>query len=372
MQVGFDGTPLLGQRAGIGNYTAHLLAALLRHHPTTNYYLYSNCPLQTLEPSLHRANRVPGYFHRSRWLWMQFMLPQLIKHTQPDLCHYTNASAPLWQNRPFVLTIHDASLFLHRQYHPLSRLLAIRTLLPTLARRAAAIITVSEHARDDLAQTLRLPSDKIHVIYEAPPPEFEPVTDHHYLAQLRQRYALPERYILYLGTLEPRKNLSRLVQSVSRLHRYGCRVPLVLAGPKGWRMNGFDQELERLTAESVVQYLGYVPATDLPGLYTLATLFAFPSLYEGFGLPPLEAMACGTPVLTSQSSAMAEVGGEAVYLINPYDVDALTDGLHHLLTNATLRAELSHRGRQHVRQYSWKQAAEATTAVYQQILQTVP
>jgi glycosyltransferase involved in cell wall biosynthesis len=303
---------------------------------------------------------------------MQFMLPRLIERTQPDVCHYTNASAPLRQNRPFVLTIHDASLFLYGQYHPWSRLLAIRALLPTLARRAAAIITVSEHARADLVRALDLPADKIHVIYEAPPPDFEPVTDNRYLTLLRQRYNLPEKFFLYLGTLEPRKNLSRLIQAVSRLHRDGCCVPLVLAGPHGWRMNSFDQEIDRLAAESVVQYLGYVPAADLPGLYTLATVFAFPSLYEGFGLPPLEAMACGSPVLTSKGSAMAEIGGEAVYLVNPYDIDELAYGLHHLLTDPLLREELSQRGRQHVQQFSWEQAAEATMAVYQQVLQTVP
>ena len=370
MQVGFDGTPLMGQRAGIGNYTANLLAALLRHNPTANYYLYSNCPLRSLEPALQRAIQVPGYFPHSRWLWMQFILPRLIERTQPDVCHYTNASAPWRQTRPFVLTIHDASLFLYRQYHPWSRLLAIRALLPSLARRAAAIITVSEHARADLARTLALPADKIQVIYEAPPPDFAPVTDSQYLARLRQRYNLPEKYLFYLGTLEPRKNLNRLIEAVRRLHRHGCCVPLVLAGPHGWRMDSFDQEIDRLTAESVVQYLGYIPAEDLPGLYTLATVFAFPSLYEGFGLPPLEAMVCGTPVLTSQGSAMAEVGGEAVYLVNPYDIEELTQGLHHLLTDAPLREELSQRGKQHVRQFSWEQAAKETMAVYQQVLQS--
>lgn len=369
MRIGFDATPLVGQRTGIGNYTASLLTALLHNNPTDDYYLYSNCPLNRLEPSLQRAVQIPGYYQQSRWLWMQLMLPRLLENTQPDICHYTNASAPLWQKRPFVLTIHDASLFLHHRYHPWSRLLAIRVLLPTLARRAAAIVTVSEHARRDLARTLSVSSDKIHVIYEAPPADFEPVTDKCKLALLRKRYNLPEKYILYIGTLEPRKNLDRLVQAVSRLHRCGCRIPLVLVGPKGWGMDNFDHEIDHLTTESLVHYLGYVPAADLPGLYTLATLFAFPSLYEGFGLPPLEAMACGTPVLTSQDSAMAEVGGEAVYLVNPYDVDELVDGLYRLLTDNRLREELSQRGRQHVSQFSWERAAVATTAVYRQILQ---
>ncbi|MCB8944412.1 MAG: glycosyltransferase family 4 protein [Ardenticatenaceae bacterium] len=369
MRIGFDGTPLLGQRVGIGNYTAHLLGALLHNHPTADYYLYSNRPLDQLEPALQRAIPIPGHFPRSRLFWMQFILPRLLRHSIPDLCHYANASAPLWPHQqPFVLTIHDASLFLHHHYHPWSRLIAIRALLPALARRAAAIITVSQQAKADLIQALHLPPAKIHVIYEAPPPHFAPSTDPVYLARLRQQYQLPEKFILYLGTLEPRKNLARLVQAIHRLHQQGCPVRLVMAGPKGWHMNGFQEEIGRLEADKLVQYLGYVPTADLPGLYTLATIFAFPSLYEGFGLPPLEAMACATPVLTSRNSAMAEVGGDAVYLVNPYATEELADGLRHLLQDDALREELGQRGWQRAQQFSWQQAAAATTAVYHHVL----
>lgn len=370
MRIGFDATPLLGQRVGIGNYTAYLLSALLQQQPADDYYLYSNRPLGHLEPPLDQATQMPGYFERSRWLWMQWMLPTLLKRTQLDLCHYTNASAPLHQTRPFVLTIHDASLFVHREHHPVSRLVAIRALLPLLARRAAAVITVSQHARAELLRALDVPTDKIHVIYEAPPPHFVPAHDKKYLTAVKEKFALPDKYILYLGTLEPRKNLTRLVQATSQLHHYGCQIPLLLVGPKGWHMNGFKEEISRLGAEPMVRYLGYVPSEALPAIYSLATVFAFPSLYEGFGLPPLEAMACGTPVLTSQASAMAEVGGDAVHLIDPYSVESITEGLHNLLTNAPLREELSQLGQKHAQQFSWERAAQETTAVYRQVLQT--
>jgi glycosyltransferase involved in cell wall biosynthesis len=248
---------------------------------------------------------------------------------------------------------------------------ANRALLPSLARRAAAVITVSQHAKTELVRTLNISPDKLHVIYEAPPPHFEPVHDANYLAAMKQKFALPDKYILYLGTLEPRKNLTRLVQAVSQLYHRGCEVPLLLAGPKGWHMSGFKEEISNLGLESMVHYLGYVPGEALPALYSLATVFAFPSLYEGFGLPPLEAMACGTPVLTSKASAMAEVGGDAVYLIDPYDIEAIADGLHRLLTDKPLRQELSQRGRQHARQFSWERAARETTAVYRQVLQGI-
>jgi glycosyltransferase involved in cell wall biosynthesis len=365
MRIGFDGTPLLGQRAGIGNYTAHLLAALLRTQPEYEYLLYSNRPLGELEPALRAAGRVYGYLPQSRWLWMQLMLPRLVAYTRPDLCHYTNASAPLRQRHPFVITIHDASLFLYSQYHPRSRLLAIRALLPVLARRAAAVITVSEHARADLSRTLQLSADKIHVVYEAPAPHFQPITDEARLESLRRAYYLPENFIFYLGALEPRKNLYRLVQAVGQLRRHGCDIRLVLAGPTGWQMHGFQQLIMRQGLETAVQYLGYVPDSDLPGLYSLATIFAFPSLYEGFGLPPLEAMACGAPVLTSRASAMAEVCGDAACLVDPYSVEAISDGLRQLLADPEWRTELGRRGRLRARLFSWDRAAHETTAVYQ-------
>ncbi|HEX6387539.1 MAG TPA: glycosyltransferase family 1 protein [Anaerolineae bacterium] len=368
MRIGFDGTPLIGQRAGVGNYTAHLLAALLERNSADEYLLYSNRPLGRLEPALSKATQVEGYLPPSRWLWMQLVLPRIILQTRPELCHFTNALAPLQQPTPFVLTIHDASLFLYRQYHPRSRLLAIRLLLPVIAHRADAIITVSEYARNDLIQSLQLPREKVHVVYEAPAVEFKPVTDKQRLAALRRKYNLPEKYVLAVGALEPRKNLSRLVRALSKLHERGNEAKLVLAGPSGWMMEGFEKQIDELGLKDDVYYLGYVPAEELPGLYTMATLFAFPSLYEGFGLPPLEAMACGTPVLTSRYSAMAEVCADAAHLVNPRDEGELADALWQLLCDGEWRQELSQRGMQRARQFSWQRAAEQTVAVYRHVL----
>ena len=359
---------MIGQRAGVGNYTAHLLAALLEINSDYEYLLYSNRPLGKLEPALSKATQVKGYLSSSRWLWMQLVLPRVIVESDPDLCHFTNALAPLQQPTPFALTIHDASLFLYRQYHPRSRLLAIRLLLPVLARRADAIITVSEYARNDIIQNLQLPQDKVHVVYEAPAADFKPVTDEQRLAALRRKYNLPEKYILAVGALEPRKNLTRLVRALSNLHKRGNPATLVMAGPMGWMMEGFERQIDKLGLKNYVRYLGYVPAEELPGLYTLATLFAFPSLYEGFGLPPLEAMACGTPVLTSQYSAMAEVCADAAHLVNPRDEEELADALWQLLCDEGWRQELSQRGLERARLFSWQRAAEQTIAVYQHVL----
>ncbi|WP_420645228.1 glycosyltransferase family 4 protein [Candidatus Leptofilum sp.] len=368
MRIGFDGTPLLGQRSGVGHYTGRLLTHLVQQHPEWEYLLFSNHPLASLEAELAQMRLVARQFI-SRFVWMQLMLPRIIRQAKPQLCHFPNNTAPLRASCPTVITIHDASLFLHSTYHPMSRLLALRLLLPHVARRATAVITVSHHARLDLMRILKLPAEKIHVIHEAAPDNFQPLEDRVQREKLRQHYRLPDKFILFVGTIEPRKNLTRLIRAVASLRRRGCGARLVLVGPNGWLLNGsLQKEIENLGLQDVVQNLGYVPQEDLPGIYSLATLFAFPSLYEGFGLPPLEAMACGTPVLTSRNSAMAEICGDAAYLVNPQDEAAITDGLATLLQDADLRAHLRQAGLARAKQYSWQQTARETAAVYQQAL----
>jgi glycosyltransferase involved in cell wall biosynthesis len=366
--IGVDATPLLGERSGVGNYTARLLAAQLKTEPERDYLLYSNRPLENLEPELERAKRIPGYLPRSRWLWMQLMLPRIIRQTEPDLCHFTNALAPIWSNKPYVLSIYDATLFLYSRYHPRTRLLAIRMMLPMAVRRASAVITISKSAQHDLQQVLKIPPEKIHIVYGAAPKNFEPVRNPEKLAQIRQKYKLPDQFLLYVGTLEPRKNLTRLVRAFSHLKEQGQPHKLVLAGPWGWSMNGFQQQIEELGLGESVQMLGYIPDEDLPGLYSLATVFVFPSLYEGFGLPPLEAMACGTPVLSSKNSSLAEICGDAAYLVDPLDEESLLEGLQRVLGDKTLREKLGEFGRKRAAEFSWERAARETSAVYDLVL----
>lgn len=369
IRVGMDGTPLLGQRSGVGHYTGNLLSALLQATPEWEYLLFSNRPLNGLEPSLLGATQVDRYFRHSRWLWMQTILPGSIRRRQPDLCHFTNALAPLWQAAPYVLTIHDASLFVYGRYHPRARHLTMRLTLPFVAKQAAAIITVSNHSRADLMRILDLPPEKIHVVYEAAADSYQPVEDDAQRRALRQKYALPEKFLLFVGTLEPRKNLRRLVRALHQVRGQGLDYDLVLAGPMGWMMDSFTGEVEALDLEEHVHYLGYVPSADLPALYSLATVFVFPSLYEGFGLPPLEAMACGTPVLTSNRTSMVEVCGEAACLVDPKHEEAIAAGLCTLLRDEELRRELRRRGLERVGHFSWERAARETASVYRSVIE---
>ncbi len=370
MRVGYDSTPLLGTRSGVGSYTQQILAHMAQLYPEWCYLLYSNRPLDPLSASLPGACHVSGYFPYSRWLWMQFKLPQIIRRSQPDLCHFTNNTAPLNHVVPYIITIHDVSLFLHSQFHPRSRLIALRWLLPTVARRAGHVLTVTEFARRDIIKTLNLPPERVSVVHEAAATHFQPLHDRQQQEELRGRYALPETFILYVGTIEPRKNLHRLLKAMTVVWREHPDCPLVLAGPVGWMMDGvLEKEMESAgDARDNIRFLGYVPDEDLPGLYSLATIFAFPSLYEGFGLPPLEAMSCGTPVLTSQQSAMAEVCGDAACLVDPYDEEAIADGLMTLLNNPAQREMFVWRGFERARQFSWQRAAQETAAIYEKVL----
>lgn len=368
IRIGLDGTPLLGPRSGVGNYTGRLLAAMLRHKPDWEYLLYSNRSLEPLEQSLAQAIPVYSRISSKRMIWMQCLLPSIIRRSHPQVCHFPNAMAPLWQQRPFIVTIHDASLFLYSRYHPLARILSIRLALPTIARRATAIITVSHHARADLIRILDLPPEKVHVVYEAAPAHFRPVVEPEYLAALRRKYRLPEQFLLYVGTLEPRKNLHRLVQALYEIRRRGFPHRLVMVGASGWDMDNFRDEIARLEMEEAIIFTGYVPTEDLPGLFSLATLFVFPSLYEGFGLPPLEAMACGTPVLSSNRSSLPEICADAAHLVDPENVEDLVHSLEMLLSDPDRRRELSARGLARARDFSWDHAAQQTAAIYQQVL----
>ena len=369
MRIGFDGTPLLGQRSGVGHYTGRLLSHLVQQRPEWDYLLFSNRPFEPLEAELARTMPITNNFGLSRFIWMQLMLPRIIRKMQPDLCHFPNNTAPLCQNSPAVITIHDASLFLHSRHHPPSRLVALRLLLPYVARRATAVITVSHYARRDLMRVLQLPAEKVHVIYEAAPDGFQPLDDPSQRHHIKTRYNLPDKFVLFVGTIEPRKNLKRLIGAMAKLRQRGDETRLVLVGPNGWLINGsLEEEVERLGLKGAVQNLGYVPQADLPGIYSLATVFAFPSLYEGFGLPPLEAMACGTPVLTSQQSAMAEICGEAAYLVDPTQEEAIAEGLACLLADADQRDYLRRCGLARAQQYSWERTARETAVVYEKVL----
>jgi glycosyltransferase involved in cell wall biosynthesis len=262
-----------------------------------------------------------------------------------------------------VVTVHDMALFRHPELFSVKKRQLTRRLIPGAAARARAVITVSDASRSEILDLLPLAPSKVHVVREAPAEVYrEPVLDDA-IAEVRKRYGLPERYVLSVGTVEPRKNHVRLVGAVTALRRRVRRLGQVGLVVVGHPVLGFDP-FEGASRGDGVLPLGHVPPADMPPLYAGAAALAYPSLYEGCGLPVLEAMAAGTPVLTSNRSATREMAGDAALLVDPTFTGEIERGLERILTDRVLADDLSHRGRTRAATFSWSQAAEETLGVY--------
>jgi anaerobic magnesium-protoporphyrin IX monomethyl ester cyclase len=369
MKIAFDGTTLQPRRTGVGYYTEHLLHHVAAQVDAGDLVLVSN-----REPDLTRPLPIGVSVAASgaslvRLVWMQTMAPWLIRRVRADVVHFTNGMMPLLSFIPTVVTIHDMSLALYPETHPWRRLLLNWPLVKRAAHRAAAIITPSHSAKHDIVRVCGVDPARVHVVHEAAAPVFHPVTDQARLDALRRRYTLPARFVLCVGAIEPRKNLPRLFEAFAQRRRSGAlRHDLVCVGPYGWLSRDLGERVKNLGIQDAVHFAGYVPIEDLAGIYSLADMFACLSLYEGFGLPALEAMACGTPVIAGDSGSVAEVTGGAAELVNPLDVEAIGAALVRVGNDDELRRSLGERGLRKAAEYSWDRAARETLAVYRSVV----
>jgi glycosyltransferase involved in cell wall biosynthesis len=364
--IAFDATPLeVTAPTGVSRYTAELLAALARRDDGWKYVLLASKKVNGFAAT--KTARQAGVTFPNRSVWIHGILPVVLATLRPALCHFTNSIAPMGVSCPFVLTLHDMSLFLHSQTQPIKNLLAMRTMMPSAARRAAAIVAPSASARADIVRVLNVPVEKVHVIYHGANPKYHVIDDETELDRVRRKYGVDAPCVLYVGTLEPRKNLERLVRAFAQVRRNRV-AELVLAGRAGWKYGPLMQEIERSAFRDSIRMIGYVPEEDLPALYNLARVVALPSLDEGFGLPLIEGMASGVPILTSNRSAMAEIAGDAAELVDPFDETAIADGLVRALADEARRAELRAAGLRRARLFSWDRTAEETVRVYQSII----
>ena len=366
MRIVFDGTTLTPFRTGVGYYTEHLLQHLAREVVNTGdeIVVVSNKPIDTQAPLPPHVRVHDGHRFPIRIGWMQLRAASALEALKPDVAHFTNGMIPIGSPAPTVVTVHDMSLRLYPGCHPVRRLLLNRPLMHVAIRQASSIVTVSNSARRDLLRLHGVAADRVAVVHEAASPVFRPITDQARLDDVRARYNLPRRFVLYVGTIEPRKNLGRLMDAFAAARKAGIPHHLVCVGPYGWSSRDLAGRIERLGIADAVHFTGYVPFEHLPSIYNLGELFAFPSLYEGFGLPVVEAMACGIPVLTSSTSSLGEIAGDAAVTIDPADTDAIADAIVRLATDAELRRERGERGLQHSRSFSWEQTARDMLAVY--------
>lgn len=372
MRIGLDGQPLIKPRTGVGHYTFELARALAALRPDDSFELiapdsFPSNVVSEIEsiPNLRTVAVKTSRLTRRRWWWIG--LPRYIGNEQFDLFHGVNYEVPLLNAQRNVVTIHDLSVFTHPQTHDRRIARRARKRLPIMLRAAKQIITPTETIKDEVGARFRIEPVRITATPEAPRSNFFRMEFAETLS-VRQRYRIEGDFILFVGTIEPRKNLLTLVRAFARVFRHTQHRPqLVIAGGEGW----LTDELNRLVAVSDfrdrLRMTGYLIDEDLRALYSSCKLFVYPSLYEGFGLPPLEAMACGAPVIASRIAAHDETLRECARLTDPRDEAALASAIVELLEDGSAREDLANRGLAHAQNFSWHKTAELTWNVYEQV-----
>lgn len=372
MPIYIDISAAVHAKAGIGRYAHNLAQALIRHEPGSFALFFNRVkdsrPPEGLESVPFRTVRA-GYKPWRMAVWLGQLAGMGFNRLVPGakLFHATEHLLPPFRSVPTVLTVHDMIFKLFPEHQKRLNYWYLNATMPLYCRRADAIITVSESSKRDIITNYGLDAVKVAVVYEAAAPEFAPAP----LAaveDVRCRYGVPEQFMLHVGTVEPRKNLTRLVDALHSLRCRGLSIPLLVVGGKGWLYDEFFRRLEDLEMRDLVKFPGYVPSEDLPLLYNAATLTAMPSVYEGFGLPVLESMACGTPVVASGASSLPELGGSAARYLDPYDVEGMAEIIRDVWLDADLRVHMREQGLVQAARFSWERAAEETLRVYQRIL----
>lgn len=374
MRIGVNLLPFRERLAGAGRYAQNILRDLVRGDTLYDYVLWVT-PIArkhfTFESQHITYVNVPlrSANIAARIAWEQVILPFQLRRHQVDFLFTPSVAIPvLWRGRK-VTVIHDM-ITEHREvvkYPPLRRAY-VRWMSRYAARASDVVLTVSEHSRREIAHFARVPIDKLQLAPDAVDDKLHPVSNPQVRAAACIKYQLPKQFILYLGTLEPGKNLVRLVQAFRQMKHAYPELPhaLVLAGARGWGTSDLGRAIEQ-AARGDVRLIGFVDEDDLAAVYSLADLFVYPSLYEGFGIPPLEAMACGTPVVVSNVSALPEVVGEAGLLVNPYDTGALAQTMARGLSDDALRATMRKAGCARAKMFRWEASARVIQEAFERL-----
>ena len=367
MRIALDVSPLARNRAGIGTYVAHLLTALVRLAPEREFLLYTPGPLPKKDQAFFiaqphvRVVRCPTLLMGLRARW-----------DRVDIFHGLNFKLHGWGRFGGLVTIYDLSL--DRLPKPSRKLFGQRrSFLRTkrTALRASRVVTISAHSAKDIVELYGVPRERIALVFPAVHPEFYPVNDPVIMEQVRARYGIRREGFLLSGSgSEPRKNIARLVESFSLATRLREKLNLVVVGGMDHGADSVREAVRHARLQEAIIFPGHVPLEDLRVLYSACALFVFPSLYEGFGMPVLEAMACGAPVVSSNAASLPEVVGDAALLVDPRDTDAWVQAMTRMVENANLREDLRRRGALRVKAFSWEQSARDQLCVYQDLART--
>ncbi|MGB2878861.1 MAG: glycosyltransferase family 1 protein [Candidatus Omnitrophota bacterium] len=357
MKIGIDIQSTQCNVTGIGYYVRNLIRHL-GDIPGTEFFYYKY-------PGDRDLN-TPG-----RIYWENVGLTGLAKKDNIDILHIPGFAGPMIKGKyKKITTVHDLiGMIYPGNLSPVSRFYWQKW-LPACVRNSDMIIAQSECTRKDIMRLLNVPAEKIRVILQASREDFRRIEDDEKLAAIRDRYGLPSEFVLSVGTIEPRKNITGLVEAFADYVKEADRdLKLVLVGKKDWGYGDVEKKIRESGLGSKAVFVGYVPDSDLPAIYNLAKFFVLPSFYEGFGLPVLEALSCGKPVISSNVSSLPEITGDAAILVDPHDIRQLREGIKRVDGDSSFRSELSNRALEHAKKFSWKETAVKTLEVYKEVIE---
>lgn len=376
LSIALNATAMLTPLTGIGRYVKELATALVQQGVGIRYFTghgWADQPpkltstTRLIERNVGIARRLPGAYHISRLL-KQHNFTRGLGANPSTLYHDPNYLAYRFSG-PTVITAHDASWVRHPETHPIQRVRFMNRVFPGVLDRVQRVIVDSDFVAREMHEIFGVPYDRLRTVHLGVAPSFQPLSPQHTQAACQRLGVAHGQYVLTVGTLEPRKNLISLIRAYRLLPlKLARQYPLVIAGMRGWQHDNVDHEIAALERAGMLRILGYVAETDLPALYAAAALFVYPSLYEGFGLPPLEAMQSGVPVIVADCASLPEVVGDAGRRVDPHDVEALAETLRSVLEDQALRQRMSEAGIARACGFTWQRCAEHTRAVYQEAI----
>jgi len=371
MRIGINASKIYDVHTGVGRYTSNLSRSILKTDSKNDYYLYTpgrvgNADVAEIEGSDLEKPAVFIQNNTLRILWEQMVLPMYSRKDRLDLFHYTDhALSLLFRKCPIIITVHDIAYLRLPNLLNTSRKVYKKNILQISIKKAEVIIVDSYATKKDIVEYFGIREGKIRVIHLGVEGRFRPINN---VESFRLKNNLPSKMILNVGTLEPRKNVVSLIKAFNELRKKGFKdYKLVIAGNKGWLYEEIFKEVIHSDLEREVLFLGVVKDKDLPVLYNCADIFVYPSLYEGFGLPPLEAMACGIPVITSNTSSLPEVIGDAGIMVDPTDINSLCESMYILLKDKELWNRMRNMGLERSKLFSWDKTAEKILKVYDDV-----
>jgi glycosyltransferase involved in cell wall biosynthesis len=370
MQIGLITSAMDYSSAGISSYIRNLIENLRsidyeNHYCLIHHEKNKNPIYQQQEEVIIPYPRIPFRKTIGENLYLSM---KLLKYDY-DVIHELAQRGSFYfdNNAKKVLTIHDLTPFILPETHNFFNVLSHRIFLSRSVKNADKVIAISKCTKNDIIKYLKVPEKKISVVYNGIDHLIK-VHNRKELLAIKAVYNLPDEFILFVGSIEPRKNLGNLFKSFFRIKKKYPLIKLVIVGKKGWKYYNICKMVEELNLTNEVIFLNYVPLSDLSSIYNLALIFVYPSLYEGFGLPVLEAMACGTPVITSNTSSLPEIVDDAGIMINPYSDKELSDAIIFLISNEEMRSELIRRGFERAKLFSWIKSAQETKKIYEEVI----